>query len=253
MSRPRGRNRNVPSQPNKKNEIETDLQSDQLNNNERWKTADVLQVISIVATIILSLVSLVLSTSANKNSQATQSTVEASRVETGDVTTNSNDTDLNETWTPWEFPVSTQTTYVGVQKKVRFGRPFQNNPQVMTALKLVNLRSLIDMMHELKYTPKSQNEETRLRELHIVTQTGTITPNGFILQIGVGLPTEAAKHFVTYLQENKIDPEVEAIMRRYRKISPKSQGLSVEERWMINFYSTLGTLDVSWLAQVNEH
>lgn len=206
-----------------------------------------------MSSIVLALISIVLSTNANKNSQATQSTLEASRVETGDVTSNSNDVDLNEFWTPWEFPVTTQTTYVGVQKRVRFGRPFQNNPQVITALRLVNLRPLIDVMRDLKYIPKDEHEESRLREVHLITQTDSITPNSFVLQVGIGLPTESAKQLVAYLQENRVDPEVERLMRRYRKISPQSRELSAEEKWMLNLYSFLGTVDVSWLAQVTGH
>ena len=54
------------------------------------------------------------------------------------------------------------------------------------------------------------------------------------------------------LQDRAVDPDLLAIHRRFLKLDSKSDNLNASERWMMNFYGLVGTLDAIWIATAIE-
>jgi hypothetical protein len=177
--------------------------------------------------------------------------IASTRVESGSVESNSNGPELSTPWEPWESRITERTTMVGVQRRVRFGKSFRNAPRVITALTLINARSLEEVLRDLGHSP-SESEARRLRQLHITASAGAPSQDGFVLYVGVGMPSEGADVLIRTLQRAPVNQADLEIHRRFSKLDPKSDTLTASERWMMNFYSLVGTVEVIWIATANE-
>ena len=75
--------------------------------------------------------------------------VESTRVETGDVITNSNFKDYSRPWYRWTSPVTEKTFFVGLQRKICFEHPFNEVPRVSTGIGLVDTKPANLILSEL--------------------------------------------------------------------------------------------------------
>jgi hypothetical protein len=82
----------------------------------------------------------------------------------------------------------------------------------------------------------------------VVSFVDSPTEKDFVLEVGIGLPTDAANSLSNFLLRNPLSAPVVDNMREYRQL--KDETPDTDERWMANFYRSVGTFGVSWIAQV---
>jgi hypothetical protein len=226
-----------------------------------WTVPNRLKAMSMIFTFLIALGSAIGSFVANKNSSQAVQAVEITRVETGFANTNSNYRDYTNSWAPWVFPVSPRTLYIGVQRNVVFERPFVSIPRVTTALGGVDTKPPNGILTLLGYSQPDKITAERLRHTTIVTNAVAITEKGFTLEVAVGLPTEPGEFLVKSLsgrQGGKSewpfgDRALIQDMLQNRQLADRS-GLNISrnELWLLNFYKSVGTIGVSWIAQSRE-
>lgn len=162
---------------------------------------------------------------------------------------NTSGSDCGLRWEPWQHNVSRITAYIGVKRRIKFRSAFQNPPKVISNLKLINLRSLDLVLKDLGYKPENENETDRLRQLHVLSNVEQVDNEGFIMIVGVGLPARAGDELARHLQK---DPPKESTIDDVIGFASSCQQ-QPQDNWMLKFYESIGTIEVSWLAQANEH
>lgn len=226
-----------------------------------WSTSDKLKAGSIAATLVVSILSLALST----RTQGTVAQTEMNRVETDSLPSNSNAGDVQNPWRAWEEPITPTTLYVGVRRWIVFRKPFSAIPRVSVSLGVINIYPMDDRLVQLGYVrpsepaavedvPLSYNSSearigSRLRDFHVLSFSDETDEKGFWLKVGIGLPTHPGEFLVSRLQ--KREPPVGIIdgMRRYGQLPREGDSLTADERWLTNFYTLVGSFNVSWTAQ----
>jgi hypothetical protein len=94
---------------------------------------------------------------------------------------------------------------------------------------------------------------SRLRYTSIRTEAAAVTNNGFELRVEIPLPSRAAEFLIQVLREKtRIDKLFADDMRSYGQVSNQYASLTDDEVWMMNFYQTIGTFDISWTAQSDD-
>jgi len=218
-----------------------------------WTVKDRLKAMSIICTILVAFGSAISSFVANKNSSQAVQTVEATRVETGDIITNSNSPDYTNAWRPWKYPMTETTLYIGLQRNVVFARPFRHIPHVSTALCVIDTKPPGEILTKLGYPHPDEITAERLRDIHIVTSADGVSENGFTLEVAIGLPTQPGEFLARILSETHDD---EALIKEWLVHGQLSDrpGLTVSqnEQWLLNFYKSVGSIRVSWIAQSRE-
>jgi hypothetical protein len=215
-----------------------------------WTVRYKLKAASILATLLVSLLSIMVGFSAHKKASDNTETIESTRVETGAVITNSNEIDYTNPWLLWEESVTPTTTYIGVKRNVHFKRPFNGTPSVSTAFSLIDIQPIQSVLTSFGY----HNEQTPgLQDIHLVTMTEGVTKKGFMLKIGIGVRREPGEFLATKLQTTRIDPPFVREMLRYHQLSDRpSPELDGNELWMANFYRSVGSIQASWIAKNHE-
>ena len=230
-----------------------------------WKVSDKLTATSIAATFLVSVLSLVLSKKTERAVTGVESRVSHGRVEIDTITSNSDEGDASNPWRIWQQAVSTETMYVGLKRRIQFKQPFDAIPRVATAFGLINVYPVGDRLTELGFRPPlaSRVPSTkpferledalpvgpRLRDIHLVSFAEAPDEKGFVLEVGVGLPTSAGKFLVEKLQDVRPPKGFVDEMRRLNKFPGDQVTLSPEEQWLTNFYWLIGTIAVTWTAQ----
>lgn len=227
-----------------------------------WSVADKLTAASILATFVVSILSLALS----NRTRGAVSDVRESRVEIDSLPSNSNAGDLGNPWTSWEEPVSPTTLYIGIKRRVEFKREFAAPPRVSTALGVINLYPVADRLQELGFKPPDGGSSSepvplsyesakapvaiRLKDLHVLSFATKADARGFVLHVGIGLPTTAAEFLASVLQTRDPPTDIVRGMLRYGQLPRGSEELTSDERWLVNFYTLVGSLNVTWTAQL---
>jgi len=218
-----------------------------------WTLANRLTAISVG----IAFASLYLGWQAHKDASRAEQAVEAWRVETGHLNTHSN-FNLNadskgtwgNSWHQWVETISTKTMYVGVQKQINFTKPFPKIPSVTTALSLIQLPRPDIALSPLGYNETDSTAADRLRQVHVLTFVGNITETGFTLSAGVGLPINAGRYLEHELSTTAVSPRVIHELQETNQLDPSATlPLPPDAQWMINFYTLVGTIDASWIAQ----
>jgi hypothetical protein len=228
---------------------------------KRWSASNQLRAASLFVTILISILSFFFSTKVRDIAN----TVSQSRVELGTVPSNSNAGDVANPWTIWEEPVTPATLYVGIKRRIQFKHPFSVTPRVATALYVIDLYPIAERMRKLGYVPPidmasrealslSYSSDAgqiteRLKDVHIVSFAVDSNENGFVLEVGVGLPTKVGEFLASQLQKQEPPKGFVEGMRRYGQLPGASNSLTADERWLANFYALVGTLGVTWMAQ----
>jgi hypothetical protein len=169
----------------------------------------------------------------------------------------SNREDFHHPWLPWEYSVSPDTVYIGVERTIIFPSPFRTKPDVTLGLSTIDLPPMDSVLARLGYRPPAPEDQERIRHLHIATSAANITPSEFEIQVGIGLPTAAARvleiSLAKPLTSSPSDTAFIATMRRYNQLEDRAGGqLTPGETWLINFYRYVGSLAVTWMAQAPE-
>jgi hypothetical protein len=207
-------------------------------------------LIGIAVTFLVALISLVWNSLIQRQASHTSDVLERTRVASGEVVTNSND--FAHVWSPWIESVSPITMSLGVGRDVRFERPFRTAPKVTLSLSALDFPDMAAALTHLGFTPREPGLQSRLRHVNVATEVTDVTPNGFRLYFGIGLPTEAAKFLESHLTSPAlVDQAVVSDMRVSRMLENRPQ-LTPDEVWMSNFYTTIGTFTVTWIAQAEE-
>lgn len=218
-----------------------------------WSISHTFQVLSI----LIAITSLIFAIFSNKQSQNAQQQVretrealEASRVEIGSSSSNTNLPDYERPWRKWNSPLTTVTTFVGVQRQVNFKAKFGHKPEIILAIKIENVRSLFDVINEIGCKNIEEKELERLKQTHIVTEISDVTNDSFILKVGIGMPSESAKCLASFLDETVPSENSWKLSDGFNKfpIGTTIANLTPEQKWMFNFYEKVGTIEVVWTA-----
>jgi hypothetical protein len=213
-------------------------------------------LISIAVTFAIAMVSLVWNATIQKQATQTSNVLETTRVENGEVLSNSNAGDFHSPWRQWGHAVSHMTMYIGIERDVKFERPFRINPEVTLGLSLIDRAPMDLVLSRIGFQQKDPMMSERLRHIHVVSQVGGVTKDHFIVQLGVGLPTEAATVLLGSI-ERAVDTKANKVlldnMRLYGQLENRvDPDLSPGEIWLINFYKTVGSFKITWIAQASE-
>lgn len=165
-------------------------------------------------------------------------------------------------------PVSATTLYVGIQRRVNFKRPFDNVPRVSTGFGVINMYPVGERLLQLGFAPPDGATPSdpaalsyssaqapvapRLKDFHLVSFADEIDVNGFVLHVGVGLPTTAGEFLARTLQTRVPSPDIIDGMRRYGQLANTAGGaeeISKNEVWLANFYTLVGSFNMTWTAQ----
>ncbi len=213
-----------------------------------------ISAISIAVTFVIAIVSLLWNARIQKQTAQTSNVLDMTRVENGEVISNSNGGDFKNPWRQWEESVSDTTVYLGIERFVNFERHFENPPDVTLGLILIDLSPMDIVLSRLNFKPQDPIMAERVHHVHVVTQVAGVNRDHFIVQIGVGLPTEAARGLAPPLTRELDAKDGDFIehMRRFRQLENRSDGLNPGEIWLINFYRIVGSFKVTWIAQAAE-
>jgi len=144
--------------------------------------------------------------------------------------------------------------FVGITRKVRFDKPFENAPKVVVSFSSINVAPLDLVMRETGYQLTDPIEMRRLREIQVGSDVIEVNPGDFTLRVTVGLPVPCGDHLLKYLKDTVPPADTVDIARRFGQLDPKSSSnqLTPQEQWMMNFYVTVGTLGVTWVARADQ-
>ena len=184
-------------------------------------------------------------------SAKTRSKLNASRVEVGTETSDTN-TEASS-WQTWvDTPHgSTTTVYFGVKKRITFKEPFKFTPSVSSALSLVNIKSIKELLdHGILLLQDIPEDEANRLQLHVVTFVESVSKEGFELQVGLGAPAGVGKAIVGLLKKRETSKHEidEAITFNHIKSRSFSE-ITKDENWLLNYYYLIGTIDITWIAQ----
>jgi hypothetical protein len=213
-----------------------------------------ISAISIAVTFVIAIVSLLWNARIQRQTAQTSNVLEMTRVENGEVISNSNGSDFKNPWRQWEESVSDTTVYLGIERFVNFDRHFENPPDVTLGLSLIDLSPMDVVLSRVNFKPQDPLMAERIHHVHVVTQVAGVNRDHFIVQIGVGLPTEAARALAPPLTRelDARDRDFIEHMRRFRQLENRSDRLNPGEIWLINFYRIVGSFKVTWIAQAAE-
>jgi len=208
---------------------------------------DVDHIISITGIIIPSVISVISLWISTK----TRSRLIASRVELGNESSNEDAT--HPSWKVWVSTPhgSTITRYFGVRKLIKFDEPFKSIPTISSALSLVNVKTIDQLLEQgfLTYKDIPKHENGRF-ESHVVTFVEQISKDGFELQVGLGMPTMIAENIINKLQKRNLqESEIHTVITSNYIKSRAINDITDDEKWLLNFHFIIGTIDVSWIAQ----
>lgn len=216
-----------------------------------WTVEDQLKLVSMLGSGVLAIASLIVSNQAQKSASRAEQTVDASRVETGWVTSNSNGRDFGHPWRKWESYPEKRTAYVGIQRNVVFTKPFKKIPRVSTAFSLIDTKPLDSVLPALGDKNIDKDTARRLHDIHVITDSGDVSENGFVVFVGIGLPTEPGEYlghlFLTAPPDSQLVERMEM-----GQLDSAHGSLDLDEAWMVNFFKIIGTINVSWIAQAPE-
>jgi hypothetical protein len=218
-----------------------------------WTLAHTFQVLSLfiaVTSLIFAIFSNKQSQNAQQQSKETREALESSRVEIGASSSNTDIPNYEKPWRKWNKPHTTVTTFVGVQRQVNFKAKFGHTPEIILAIKTENTRSLFDVINEISCKNVDESELDRLKQSHIVTEISDVTNDSFLLKVGVGMPSEAAKCLTNFLDEKSPSEKSWKLSDGFNRfpIGTTIANLTPEQKWMFNFYEKVGTIEVVWTA-----
>jgi hypothetical protein len=214
-----------------------------------WTVANQLKLISLLATSVLSMASLIVSGLAQRSANQANQAVNASRVETNWVTSNAN-AGADDPWHQWVDWPEPRTAYVGLQRKILFSKPFATLPSVSTAFSLIDTHSLDSLLAGLGGRLDTDVVSGARNEIHVITYADSVSTKGFILHVGIGLPFAAGTHLQSVLSTRIPDAQLINRLKGTGQIGGNIDHAS--ETWMVNFFQTVGTINVSWIAQASE-
>ena len=180
------------------------------------------------------------------------------RVETGRLTTNANDLnysgrseDYRDGWLPFRRPRG-NGLIIGVKRRIQFEHAFQNRPRVIAALSVINLRNFEDVLRDLGFRADSA-ETNKLRYTSASVETEGEEADGFTLLVALFFPGRTGPYLAHVLDTLRIDPARVQEARNGENIDPQgSASVTPNDRWMLDFYYLLGTIDVAWMATAKE-
>jgi hypothetical protein len=214
------------------------------------RRANNIVLIGIGVTFLSAMISLLWNAQIQKQATRTSEVVETTRVESGDVVTNTND--FAHPWVPWIDTVSPVTIHLGVAREVVFSRPFKKPPHITLGLRGLDFPHMPTVLESLGFTPSGVRMLERLNKIHLTADDGNVSVSGFALHVGIGLPTEAAQFLQRRLQSaDAVNTDVVADMRTAGMLENHDK-MTPNEVWMSNFYTRIGTFQVSWIAQAEE-
>src|SRR5258706_119466 len=215
------------------------------------RRSNIVALIGIAITFIIGVASLVWNLRNQRETiRASSEVLEISRVENGDVVTNTND--FPHPWVPWIETISPTTIHLGVRRAVVFARPFRKPPHITIALRGLDFPDMATVLTQLGFTLRDARLAERLHHIHLTDDVTDVTTNAFTLMIGIGLPTEAANFLKGRLQDNDaVNQDIVADMRIALMLENRNN-LTSDEVWMSNFYVMIGSFQASWIAQVEE-
>lgn len=177
------------------------------------------------------------------------------RVEIETTSTSTHPRQGEPAWKPWVAPITDHTTYVGLQRRVAFRKPFMHVPAVHAALALVQVEPLERMLSRIGYSPPiggtaEGDIADRLAGIHVLCFAEKPTPHDFQLQIGVGLPRHAGRFLVKHLKTASPNAKIFEMMRDAGHFRPGASlnNLSGDENYSLNFGVFVGALDATWIA-----
>jgi hypothetical protein len=172
------------------------------------------------------------------------------QIEVGYVYSHSNELDPEHPWEEWDQPISDRLRFVGVNRKMYFGQPFKHRPEVEVALALIDLAPLESVMREVGCKVTDPQEARLLQHLHVNSFVSDVESDHFVLNIGVGVPEHCGAYLIAYLHKKAPDRHSLEYALTKEQLGPKtmSNELTLQEKWMINFWTTVGTVKVTWIA-----
>jgi hypothetical protein len=187
------------------------------------------------------------------NSDAVAQIQKSTRIDGGYVYSHSNEPDSNNPWGEWDFRISDVLMFVGVQRRIRFHRSFENVPNILPSFALRDFIPLDIVMRKAGYKITDQQETLLLHEIHEGTSVAEITPNDFVLRYGIVVPVPCGDHLVKYLNKRVPDSDRVKYALGMRQLDPKTlpNRLTPQEKWMVNFWITAGTVKITWIAFTN--
>jgi len=207
------------------------------------KFSEFVKVTGLFLTAALGVASLVISRNAANRADA------ASHVELGGLTSNSED--YENPWKVWYAPITDRTVVVGLQRWVSFRPQFQNVPEVVTAFRGIDIDTDQDDPFIKWSSQFSSEDQRRLKGAHIVIFTGGISRDGFNVEIGIPVPSDAAPKLRDLLENSPVNTAIFNVAKGSPQLLPghdTPDKLLLEEKWMMNFYTEVGTFDVVWIA-----
>jgi hypothetical protein len=176
--------------------------------------------------------------------------IDSTRIEVGYVYSHSNDPDPEHPWEEWDGSVSDRLRFVGVDRKIYFHRSFEHIPEVEVALALIDLVPLESIMRDVGCKAKDEQEGRLLQHLHVDSFVSDVRPDYFVLNVGVGVPEHCGSYLIAYLHKKVPDQHSIDYALTRQQLGPKtmSNGLTLQEKWMIDFWTTVGTVKVTWIA-----
>jgi hypothetical protein len=219
---------------------------------DEMRRANRIAIIAILLSTLLSLASILIGMGAQRRASRAEETVELSRVETGVVATNIIGKTLDSTWRPWVKPLSEWTTYVGVEREVPFANKFRHVPSVGASMNVINTYPIKNLFPGSEAAQFKERTREHINDIHIVAFADHPSQSDFKVQIGIGLPTEAANILISRLETNMPDPKLVEYTRQSQFLPPDTVTLTDHEKWALNFADLVGTVNVLWIAQAEE-
>lgn len=133
-----------------------------------------------------------------------------------------------------------------------FSRPFKKSPHITLGLRGLDFPQMPTVLKSLGFTPSGARMRDRLSNVHITADDGNVTVSGFTLLVAIGLPTEAAQFLQRRLQSADVVNENIVADMRTAGMLVNHDKMTPDEGWMSNFYTRIGTFQVSWIAQAEE-
>jgi hypothetical protein len=167
----------------------------------------------------------------------------------GDLTSNMQGDGETEHWRKFTDHRG-KTCYLGIKRWVQFNRSFSHPPSVKTALSLIGITPNQALRDHFKDNSEvALSLERLLPFCWVDTSKDAIKNNGFVVTLGVHIPDPGSEALISYIQNYDL-PTANADW--YDLALPGTKvheyATNTDDRWFINFYYLVGTLDATWFA-----
>ncbi|MDP4229501.1 MAG: hypothetical protein Q8916_03750 [Bacteroidota bacterium] len=156
----------------------------------------------------------------------------------------------------WTFYEDKTIDMIGVERIIRFQKPFKQKPRVSIGITNAGFRPVELVMKDL-HIPLTYDDSVARKYAFPSVAVYQDDPqvDHYTLSVGMQIPHYAIKAFIDSMRTRPLDERVvESLVnsKNLRRLNP-GEKYNPDEIWTTNWHTLVGTVDVNWTAEITDN